>query len=61
IRPAHRRGRICTGCQPGCFPSKIAPTGKNVWYSGLRQVAIGLTAAGLVYGVGKLIGISIAG
>jgi VIT1/CCC1 family predicted Fe2+/Mn2+ transporter len=36
-------------------------TGKNVWYSGFRQVIIGLAAAGLVYGVGKLIGISIAG
>jgi len=36
-------------------------TGKNVWYSGFRQVTIGLVAAGLVYGVGKLIGISVAG
>jgi len=36
-------------------------TGKNVWYSGFRQVIIGLAAAGLVYGVGKLIGISVAG
>jgi VIT1/CCC1 family predicted Fe2+/Mn2+ transporter len=36
-------------------------TGKNVWYSGFRQVTIGLAAAGLVYGVGKLIGISVAG
>jgi VIT1/CCC1 family predicted Fe2+/Mn2+ transporter len=36
-------------------------TGKNVWYSGFRQVIIGLVAAGLVYGVGKLIGISLAG
>ena len=36
-------------------------TGKNVWYSGLRQVLIGLVAAGLVFGVGKLIGVSIGG
>jgi len=36
-------------------------TGNNVWYSGFRQVTIGLVAAGLVYGVGKLIGISVAG
>jgi len=36
-------------------------TGKNVWVSGLRQVLIGLTAAGLVFVVGKLIGVSIGG
>jgi VIT1/CCC1 family predicted Fe2+/Mn2+ transporter len=31
-------------------------TGKNTWYSGFRQVLFGLIAAGLVYGIGKLIG-----
>jgi vacuolar iron transporter family protein len=36
-------------------------TGKGVLYSGLRQVLIGLVAAGLVFGVGKLIGVSIGG
>ncbi|MBU2611185.1 MAG: VIT1/CCC1 transporter family protein, partial [Chloroflexi bacterium] len=36
-------------------------TGRSVWYSGFRQVIIGLVAAGLVYGIGKLIGISVAG
>jgi VIT1/CCC1 family predicted Fe2+/Mn2+ transporter len=36
-------------------------TGKNVWISGLRQVLIGLVAAALVFGVGKLIGVSIGG
>lgn len=36
-------------------------TGKSVWASGLRQVLIGLAAAGLVFGVGKLIGVSIGG
>ena len=36
-------------------------TGKNVWISGLRQVLIGLAAAGLVFGVGKLIGVSTGG
>jgi len=36
-------------------------TGKNVWYSGFRQVIIGLAAAGLVYGIGRLIGVSVAG
>ena len=36
-------------------------TGKNVWISGLRQVLIGLAAAGLVFGVGKLIGVSVGG
>jgi vacuolar iron transporter family protein len=36
-------------------------TGKSVWVSGFRQVMIGLVAAGLVFGVGKLIGVSIGG
>ncbi len=36
-------------------------TGKSVWISGLRQVLIGLIAAVLVFGVGKLIGVSIGG
>jgi VIT1/CCC1 family predicted Fe2+/Mn2+ transporter len=31
-------------------------TGKNLWYSGLRQVLFGLIAAGLVFGIGRLIG-----
>jgi vacuolar iron transporter family protein len=36
-------------------------TGKNVWVSGLRQVLIGILAAALVFGVGRLIGVSIGG
>jgi vacuolar iron transporter family protein len=36
-------------------------TGKSVWVSGLRQVLIGLVAAALVFGVGKLIRVSIGG
>jgi vacuolar iron transporter family protein len=36
-------------------------TGKSVWVSGFRQVLIGLVAAVLVFGVGKLIGVSIGG
>jgi VIT1/CCC1 family predicted Fe2+/Mn2+ transporter len=31
-------------------------TGKNLWYSGFRQVLFGLLAAGVVYGIGRLIG-----
>jgi VIT1/CCC1 family predicted Fe2+/Mn2+ transporter len=34
-------------------------TGKNVWYSGIRQVIFGLVAAAITFGIGKLIGISI--
>lgn len=34
-------------------------TGKNVWYSGLRQVVFGLAAAGITFGIGKLIGVSL--
>ncbi len=36
-------------------------TGKSVWISGFRQVLIGLLAAALVFGVGKLIGVAIGG
>lgn len=36
-------------------------TGRSVLYSGTRQVLIGLAAAALVYGVGKLIGVSVGG
>jgi VIT1/CCC1 family predicted Fe2+/Mn2+ transporter len=35
-------------------------TGKNVWYSGLRQVLFGLAAAAITFGIGKLIGISVS-
>jgi VIT1/CCC1 family predicted Fe2+/Mn2+ transporter len=36
-------------------------TSRNVFYSGFRQVLVGLAAAGLVFGVGKLIGVSVGG
>lgn len=36
-------------------------TGKSVWYSGFRQVGFGLAAAAITFGIGKLIGVSIAG
>ncbi|OWY23131.1 rubrerythrin family protein [Sphingobacteriales bacterium UPWRP_1] len=36
-------------------------TGRSVWYSGLRQVVFGLAAAAITFGIGKLIGVSIAG
>ncbi|KVV15776.1 VIT1/CCC1 transporter family protein [Flavobacterium sp. TAB 87] len=36
-------------------------TGKNVLFSGLRQVGFGLAAAAITYGIGSLIGISLAG
>lgn len=35
-------------------------TGKNLWYSGFRQVFFGLTAAAITYGIGHLIGASIS-
>jgi hypothetical protein len=31
-----------------------------VWFSGARQVAVGLAAAGLTFGVGRLIGVSLS-
>jgi len=36
-------------------------TGKNVWYSGFRQVIFGLIAAAITFGIGEIIGISMAG
>lgn len=36
-------------------------TGKSVWYSGFRQVLFGLAAAAITFGIGKLIGVSVAG
>lgn len=35
-------------------------TGRSVWFSGTRQVLVGLVAAALTFGVGKLIGVSLA-
>ncbi len=34
-------------------------TGRSVWFSGSRQVLVGIAAATLTYGVGKLIGVSV--
>jgi VIT1/CCC1 family predicted Fe2+/Mn2+ transporter len=36
-------------------------TGKSVWFSGMRQVVFGLSAAAITFGIGKLIGVSLAG
>ena len=36
-------------------------TGRSILYSGLRQVGIGIAAAILTYGVGTLIGVTVAG
>lgn len=35
-------------------------TGKSIWYSGFRQVFFGLIAAAITFGIGKLIGVSLA-
>lgn len=35
-------------------------TGRNVWFSGFRQVLFGLAAAAITFGIGKLIGVAIA-
>jgi len=36
-------------------------TGKNVWFSGLRQVFFGLIAAAITFAIGHLIGASVTG
>lgn len=36
-------------------------TGKSIWFSGFRQVLFGLVAAGITFGIGKLIGVAVLG
>src|SRR3984893_18215307 len=36
-------------------------TGREVWFSGLRQLLVGFAAAGVTFGVGKLIGVAVTG
>ncbi|MGZ5242612.1 MAG: VIT1/CCC1 transporter family protein [Bacteroidia bacterium] len=36
-------------------------TGKSIWFSGFRQIIFGLAAAAITFGIGRLIGISLAG
>jgi VIT1/CCC1 family predicted Fe2+/Mn2+ transporter len=36
-------------------------TGASAWRAGGRQLLLGLAAAGLTFGVGRLIGIALAG
>jgi vacuolar iron transporter family protein len=36
-------------------------TGRPLWFSGMRQLVVGFTAAGVTYGVGKLIGVAVTG
>lgn len=35
-------------------------TGKSIWFSGMRQILFGLTAAAITYGIGALIGVQLA-
>ena len=36
-------------------------TGRGVLFSGVRQLVVGLAAAGVTFGVGRLIGVAVAG
>ncbi len=36
-------------------------TGRSVWYSGMRQALFGMAAAAVTFGVGRLIGVNVAG
>jgi vacuolar iron transporter family protein len=36
-------------------------TGRGVLFSGVRQLLVGLAAAGVTFGLGRLIGVSISG
>lgn len=35
-------------------------TGRSIWYSGMRMVIFGLLAAAITFGIGRLIGVSVA-
>lgn len=35
-------------------------TGRNLWFSGIRQVLFGLIAAAITFGIGKVIGVSVS-
>lgn len=41
----------------GAVVSRV--TARTWWYSGLRQLAFGLVAAGLTWGIGRLVGVSL--
>jgi VIT1/CCC1 family predicted Fe2+/Mn2+ transporter len=36
-------------------------TGRALWFSGLRQLLVGFAAAGVTFGLGKLIGVAVTG
>jgi vacuolar iron transporter family protein len=36
-------------------------TGRGVWFSGMRQLVVGFAAAGVTFGLGKLIGVAVTG
>jgi VIT1/CCC1 family predicted Fe2+/Mn2+ transporter len=36
-------------------------TGRGLWFSGVRQLVVGLAAAGVTFGIGHLIGVAVAG
>ena len=36
-------------------------TGRRIWFSGVRQLVVGLGAAGVTFGIGRLIGVAVAG
>lgn len=36
-------------------------TGRSIWFSGFRQVLFGLAAAAITFGIGKLVGVVVAG
>ena len=36
-------------------------TGRAVWFSGMRQLLVGFAAAGVTFGIGKLIGVAVTG
>jgi vacuolar iron transporter family protein len=36
-------------------------TGRSIWFSATRQLLAGLAAAGVTYGIGKLIGAAVKG
>jgi VIT1/CCC1 family predicted Fe2+/Mn2+ transporter len=36
-------------------------TGRGVWFSGMRQLLVGFAAAGVTFGLGRLVGVAVSG
>lgn len=60
--PAVAVSALCSGVGLFAIGGAITLfTGRSIWYSGMRQVAFGLIAAGATFAVGRLVGVAVVG